>query len=154
MMCDHVTSWRKDPLFLVASRKLGKRKRGSRSAAAIAARTERGYLKRTRTAGGTACVQSNHVDSRGTGTDGSGHPAVERTSTAARTSFFGTLWYAVVRSSRVRAFLEYMAKHSLNFGRAPDPSGDRGGARRWGLMAGSVACCTQYIRCSPLVPVQ
>ena len=36
------------------------------------------------------------------------------------------MWYAVVRSSRVRAFLEYMAKHSLNFGRAPGPSGDRG----------------------------
>ena len=63
-------------------------------------------------------------------------------------------WYAVVRSSRVRAFLEYMAKHSLNFGRAPDPSGDRGGTPRWGLMAGSVACCAQCIRCSPLVPVQ
>ena len=61
-----------------------KRKRGSRSAAAVAAQIERGYLKRTRTAGGTACVQSNHVDSRGTGTDGSGRPAVERTSTAAR----------------------------------------------------------------------
>ena len=42
-----------------------KRKRGCRSAAAVAARIERGYLKRTRTAGGTACV-NNHVDSRGT----------------------------------------------------------------------------------------
>ena len=46
-----------------------KRKRGSRSAAAVAARIERWYLKRTRTAGGTACVNSN-VDSSGTGTDG------------------------------------------------------------------------------------
>ena len=60
-----------------------KRNRGSRSAAAVAARIERGYLKRIRTAGSTACVNS-HVDSRGTGTDGSGHPAAERTSTTAR----------------------------------------------------------------------
>ena len=36
-------------------------------------------------------------------------------------------WYAVVRrGTQLRAFLEYMAKHSSNFGRAPDPSGDRG----------------------------
>ena len=35
-----------------------KRNRGSRSAAAVAARIERGYLKRTRTAGGTACVNA------------------------------------------------------------------------------------------------
>ena len=60
-----------------------KRKRGGRSAAAVAARMERGYLKRIRTAGGTACV-NNHVDSRGTGTDGSSHLAAERTSTSAR----------------------------------------------------------------------
>ena len=53
-----------------------KRTRGSR-------RIERGYLKRIRTAGSTACV-NNHVDSRGTGTDGSSHPAAERTSTTAR----------------------------------------------------------------------
>ena len=39
-----------------------KRKRGDRSVAAIAARIERGYLKRT--AGSTACV-NNHGDSRG-----------------------------------------------------------------------------------------
>ena len=60
-----------------------KRKRGGRSAAAVAARIERGYLKRTRTAGGTACVH-NHVDSKGTGTDGSSHPAAQRTSATAR----------------------------------------------------------------------
>ena len=46
-----------------------KRKHGWSSAVAVAARIERGYLKRTRTAGGTACV-NNHVDSRGTGTEG------------------------------------------------------------------------------------
>ena len=40
-----------EPAILGASRKLGKRKRGGRSAAAIAARIERGYLKRSGTAG-------------------------------------------------------------------------------------------------------
>ena len=49
-----------------------KRKRGSRSAAAVAARIERGYLMRVGTAGSTACV-INHVDSRGTGTGGGSH---------------------------------------------------------------------------------
>ena len=42
-----------------AGHKRVKKKRGRRSAAAVAARIERGYLKRTRTAGGTACV-NNH----------------------------------------------------------------------------------------------
>ena len=59
------------------------RKRGCRSAAAVATRIERGYLKRIRTAGSNACVNS-HVDSRGTGTDGGSHPAAERTSTTAK----------------------------------------------------------------------
>ena len=67
----------------IAGDKLVKSERGSRSAAAVAARIERGYLNRIRTAGSTVCV-NNHVDSRGTGTDGSGHPAAERTSTTAR----------------------------------------------------------------------
>ena len=44
-------------------------------------RIERGYLKRT--AGGTVCV-NNHGDSRGTRSDGNGHPAAERTSTTAK----------------------------------------------------------------------
>ena len=30
--------------------------------------------------------------------------------------------------------------------------GDRGDTPRWGLMAGSVACCTTYIRCCPFGP--
>ena len=60
-----------------------KRKRGSRFAAAIAARIERGYLKRTRTAGGTACV-NNHVDSEEREQMAAAIPAAERTSTAAR----------------------------------------------------------------------
>ena len=64
-----------------------KRKRGSRSVAAIAARIERGYLKRT--AGSTACV-NNHVDSGGTGSDGNGHPAAERTFTTARDGYDDT----------------------------------------------------------------
>ena len=38
-----------------------KRKRGCRSAAAVAAGIERGYLKRIRTAGSIACV-INYVD--------------------------------------------------------------------------------------------
>ena len=58
-----------------------KSKRGNRSVAAVAARIERGYLKRT--AGSTACV-NNHGDFGGTGSDGSGDPAAERTSTTAR----------------------------------------------------------------------
>ena len=57
-----------------------KRKRGNRSVAAVAARIERGYLKRTSSS--TACV-NNRVDSGGTGTHGSGHPAARRTSTTA-----------------------------------------------------------------------
>ena len=56
-----------------------KRRRGSRSAAAVAARIERRYLKRIRTAGSTACV-NRQVHTRGTGTNG----AAERTSTTAR----------------------------------------------------------------------
>ena len=58
-----------------------KRQRGNKSVAAIEARIERGYLKRT--AGSTACV-NNHGDSRGTRSGGSGHPAAERTSTTTR----------------------------------------------------------------------
>ena len=64
-----------------ASDKRVKRKHGNRSVAAITARIELGYLKRT--AGRTACV-NNHGDSRGTRSDGNGHPAAERTSTTAR----------------------------------------------------------------------
>ena len=56
-----------------------KRKRGSMSAAPIAARIERGCEKRTRSAGSIACVSDN-VDFRGTGTDGGNF---ERTSTTA-----------------------------------------------------------------------
>ena len=67
--------------FGVSRDKRVKRKRSIRSVAAIAVPIERGYLKRT--AGGTACV-NNHGDSRGTRSDGSGHPAAERTSTTTR----------------------------------------------------------------------
>ena len=43
----------------------------------------------------------------------------------------------------------------LNYGCAPGPFGDRGDTPRWGLMAGTAACCTPYIRCCPFsFPVQ
>ena len=64
-----------------ALRNAGDKRAKRKSVAAIAARIERGYLKRT--AGSTACV-NNHGDSRGTRSDGNGHPAAERTSTTAR----------------------------------------------------------------------
>ena len=51
-----------------------KRKRGNKSVAVVATQIERGYLKRA--AGGTACV-NNHGDSRGTRSDGNGHPAAQ-----------------------------------------------------------------------------
>ena len=59
-----------------------KGKRGSRPAAAVAARIERGYLKRICSAGSTARV-NNHSDSRRTGTDGSCLPIADRTYTTA-----------------------------------------------------------------------
>ena len=90
-----------------------KRKRGSGSAAAVAARIERGYLKRIRTAGSTACV-NNHVDSRGTGPDGSGHSAAERTSTSARDGGDDT-------HTRKRKTLTARAEHDRH---ARDASGD------------------------------
>ena len=70
------SSQRGSGAVIAASRKVG-------AVNLVVSRIERGYLKRIRTAGSTACV-NNHVDSRGTGTDGSGHPAAERTSTTAR----------------------------------------------------------------------
>ena len=57
-------------------------------------------------------------------------------------------------SAVVFAFLEYLAIDELKCSRAPGPSGDRGCTPRWGLMAGYAACCTQYIRYCPMVPVQ
>ena len=65
---------------------------------------------------------------------------------------WGTLWYAVVRSSRVRVFLEYLAIDALKYSRAPDLARDRGGTPQWGLMAGSAACCTTYVRHFPFAP--
>ena len=43
------------------------------------------------------------------------------------------------------------------YSNAPDPFGDGGGVPLMvstGLMAGSAACCTPYIRCCPFFPVQ
>ena len=51
-------------------------------------------------------------------------------------------------------FLDYMAIDALMYVSAPDPAWGRGDTPRWGLMAGFAACCTQYIRCCPLFPVQ
>ena len=62
--------------------------------------------------------------------------------------------YAGFPGLRALVFFEVMAIDTLMFSSAPGPFGDRGGTPRWGLMAGSAACCTQYIRCCPLVPVQ
>ena len=97
-----------------------KRKRGSRSVAAIAARIERGYLKRT--AGSTACV-NNHVDSRGTGTHGSGHPAAERTPTTARDGDDDTR----TRKIKTRTASAEHVKHAktARAGRSSRHAGDR-----------------------------
>ena len=48
---------------------------------------------------------------------------------------------------RVHVFLKYMAVDTSVYVSAPGPFGDRGDTPRWGLMAGTAACCTQYIRC-------
>ena len=52
---------------------------------------------------------------------------------------------------RVRVFLKYMAVDTLFFVSAPGPFWDRGDMPRWGLMAGTAACCTQYIRHCPFL---
>ena len=54
----------------------------------------------------------------------------------------------------MQVFTEYMARDALKYSKAPSPFGDRGDTPRWGLMAGTAACYTQYIRCCPLFPVQ
>ena len=99
-----------------------KRKRGSRSAAAVAARIQRGYLKRIRTAGSTARV-NNHVDSRGSGADGSGHPAAERTSTTARDGDDDTR----VRKRKARTASAEHVEHAktARAGRSGRHTGDR-----------------------------
>ena len=96
------------------------RKRGSRSAAAVAARIERGHLKRT--ADSTACV-NNHVDSRGTGSHGSGHPAAERTSTTARDGDDDTR----TRKRKARSASAEHVEHAktARAGRSSRPTGDR-----------------------------
>ena len=62
--------------------------------------------------------------------------------------------YVALLRARVRVFLEYLAIDALKYSRAPDLARGRGDTPRWGLMAGSAACCTTYIRHFPLVPVQ
>ena len=63
----------------------------------------------------------------------------------------GIILYAVVR---VQVFLEYTATDAFMYSSTPGPFGDGGDKPRWGPMAESAACCTQYIRCCPLFPVQ
>ena len=54
----------------------------------------------------------------------------------------------------VQVFIEYLAIDAWEFASAPGPFGDRGDTPRWGPMAGTAACCTQYMRCCPFFPVQ
>ena len=52
------------------------------------------------------------------------------------------------------SFWSSWTRRPRKFASAPGPFGDRGDTPRWGPMAGTAACCTQYIRCCPLFPVQ
>ena len=63
-------------------------------------------------------------------------------------------WYAFRRWFTFCYFLDHMAIDAFMHVSAPDPAWGRGDTPRWGLMAGIAACCTQYIRCCPLFPVQ
>ena len=73
---------RRDPRN--AGGKPAKKKRGVRSAAAIAARIERRCLKRSGTAVSTASNLNSHVDPRGITADDSGHSTAECTAVDAR----------------------------------------------------------------------
>ena len=97
-----------------------KRKRGNRSVVAVAARIARGYLKRT--ADSAACV-NNHGDSGGTGSDGSGHPAAERTSTTTRDGGDGTR----TRKRKTRTANAEHGEHAktARAGRSSRHTGDR-----------------------------
>ena len=58
-------------------------------------------------------------------------------------------YYSLRRWYELHVFLEY---EDSMFASAPGPFGDRGDTARWGLMAGSVACCATYTRRCPFGP--
>ena len=60
-----------------------------------------------------------------------------------------TLYVAGIPGLQV--FIEYMAMDVLKFASVPGSFGDRGDTPRWGLMAGTAACCTRFVRCCPFV---
>ena len=68
------------------------------------------------------------------------------------------MWWYILRRCildlRVEVFTENMAIDALKYSSAPGPFGDRGDTLRWGLMAGSAAWRTPYLRCCPFFPVQ
>ena len=111
--CEH-TRHGSGAVILRASRnagdKLVKRKRGGRSAATIAARIERGYLKRSGTAGSTACDTCNRVDDRGTTTDGSGDVLPLSTNVLKSTSCCLMSWHSFSPSLSVILPLIYSFK--------------------------------------------
>ena len=108
------------------------------------------------------------MDTAVSGTDifasqGSSSHTNRRASTCRACGFFFSLgefclvlWpiYVAFLRVRVHVFLEYLAIDALEYSRAPDLARGRGDTPRWGLMAGSAACCTTYNRHFPLVPVQ
>ena len=56
---------------------------------------------------------------------------------------------------RACVHIDFVFWDFLNFGCAPGLFGDRGDTPRWGLMAGTAACCTQFFSCCPFsFPVQ
>ena len=56
---------------------------------------------------------------------------------------------------RACVHIDFVFWDFLNFGCAPGPFGGRGDTPRWGLMAGTAACCTQFFSCCPFsFPVQ
>ena len=63
----------------------------------------------------------------------------------------GTIfWFGEVRVFALLALASWL----LKFASTPGPFGGRGDTPRWGLMAGSAACCAQFFRYSPFFPVQ
>ena len=66
------------------------------------------------------------------------------------TGLFFTQWYGLL-GLRVQVFIEYTATDAFLYSSTPSPFGDRRDTPRWELMAGTAACCTQYIRHCPFL---